>query len=290
MFNLWKEKFDLEKIEVLNKQGKNLKEISEILEIPTRRFGEMCKYFKVNIVNKGYLLKKNHDYFKIIDSEAKAYILGYILADGCVCIEPKRKNGKIYSYNKRITFCSSIDDISAITLIQQELSPQSKITQFHNAKGAIKRKEQVYLKISSSKIVDDLINIYNIKPNKTYDFTFMFPFDKIPQKFKYDFIRGFMDGDGWISAKSGCIGFIGTAKCFIEQIASEIKKDIPNLSYRIQSFQGLNLETFDLNLNKQSSLDLMDLIYNEPKHYLERKFIKAQQHRANFRNKKSEIV
>ncbi len=76
----------------------------------------------------------------------------------------------------------------------------------------------------------------------------------------------------------------------IEQLAFEIKKEIPSLSYNIQSYQGLNLETFSLNLNKQSSLDLMDLLYNEPKHYLERKYKKAQQHRDNFRNKKSKAL
>ena len=39
----------------------------------------------------------------------------------------------------------------------------------------------------------DLEN-FNIIPRKTYDLEFEFPFEKIPNKYLWDFIRGFFDG------------------------------------------------------------------------------------------------
>ena len=32
----------------------------------------------------GYKYKVNHNYFNLIDTEYKAYILGFIYADGCI--------------------------------------------------------------------------------------------------------------------------------------------------------------------------------------------------------------
>lgn len=37
-------------------------------------------------------------------------------------------------------------------------------------------------------------SIYGIKERKTYDVDYEFPFDKIPEEFKWDFIRGVFDG------------------------------------------------------------------------------------------------
>ena len=37
----WNHKFDIEKILILNNEGKNIRQIADILEIPERRFGEL---------------------------------------------------------------------------------------------------------------------------------------------------------------------------------------------------------------------------------------------------------
>ena len=41
----------------------------------------------------------NENFFDNIDSEEKAYLLGFFIADGCIQKEAKKKNGEIYSYN-----------------------------------------------------------------------------------------------------------------------------------------------------------------------------------------------
>ena len=40
--------------------------------------------YNLKIKNMGKKLTKNEDYFNVIDSELKAYLLGYFLADGCI--------------------------------------------------------------------------------------------------------------------------------------------------------------------------------------------------------------
>lgn len=40
---------------------------------------------------------------------------------------------------------------------------------------------------------------FNITPRKTYDFQFKFPFELIPKEYLWDFIRGFIDGDGQVT-------------------------------------------------------------------------------------------
>jgi hypothetical protein len=76
-------KFNIETILKLNNEGLNVQKISEKIGIPYRRLSEMCTYYKVDIL-KNFIIPVNHNYFKKITTEEQAYILGYIIADGCI--------------------------------------------------------------------------------------------------------------------------------------------------------------------------------------------------------------
>ena len=156
-------KFNIETILKLNNEGLNVQKISEKIGIPYRRLSEMCTYYKVDIL-KNFIIPVNHNYFKKITTEEQAYILGYIIADGCISIE-KRKN----KFSKRLMFLSSIDDEEVINLIKNQISKDSKIIKVNNKKGSINRKEQLSLRITSDELINDLIEKYNIKPKKTYN-------------------------------------------------------------------------------------------------------------------------
>lgn len=269
-------KFNEEQIKQLINNGYNISQISEIIDIPNRRLGEMLNYFKINIISSRYIKNTNHNYFSKIDSEDKAYILGFLLADGCVSIEPKKRNNEIYSYSKRITFCNSIDDIETISFIKDKICPTAKLKFTQNNKGAKNRKKQVQLRINSSKIVDDLIKM-NIKPRKTYDFDFMFDFNNIPKHLIRHFIRGFFDGDGWININQKyyqCVGFVGTSFNFINQLKT-LFDEIFNYSSRIDSLKNKNITTYSLNLylGKDSS-EFYNYLYKDSTIYLNRKKIK----------------
>ena len=90
-FKKYIEKFNPDEILKLNQEGKTIREISKIIDIPEKRLAEMIKAFNLNI-KKGLCSKINETFFDVIDSEEKAYLLGFFIADGCIQKEAKKKN------------------------------------------------------------------------------------------------------------------------------------------------------------------------------------------------------
>ncbi len=272
-FTKWTERFNVNEILNLIEQGKNIKELAKILEIPNRRLGEMLKHFNIDIKTKNHSIKKDHDFFENITTEIKAYLLGYTIADGCISIESKKKNNVVYSYAKRIAYCVSVDDREVIDLIQKNISPNSVIKEIQNNKGANNRKRQLILRISSQKIVDDLIKL-EVKPNKTYNTSFTFPFNKIDKSLHKHLIRGFFDGDGSISKND--IQFVSTSINFLKQIEEFFTKEIPQITFRYYKCKGKTVDYAKLyfNLGGGSRNKVYNLLYENSDYYLNRKKIK----------------
>lgn len=83
----------------------------------------------------------NDFYFDEIDSEDKAYLLGFLIADGCIRAE-KRKNGNI-SY--RICFSNSVDDEEAIKLLHSKICPKASLTIDNQSTESVTRKDRYTL-------------------------------------------------------------------------------------------------------------------------------------------------
>lgn len=265
-FKKYQSKFNVEYILNLNKEGKNIREISKIIKIPEKRLSDMLNYYKIKLV-KGFTHPINHTFFDNIDSEIKAYLLGYLVADGCVSIE-KRNNGN-YSY--RIVFNVSIDDLDVIKLIQYYICPSVNIRYYHNTSGASNRKPQCSIKFTSKHMVNTLINKYNIVNNKTYNINY----DMLDLgDYNIDFIRGFFDGDGTIGKDS--FGFISTSKLFLQSILNIISSHINNITYRIYTENGKTVKYHRLLINTGKGIEnkIYKLLYDDKKYYLNRKKIK----------------
>ena len=115
--NQYLEMFDPELATKLMLQGKNQEQIGKILGgIPKQRVSELFKQFGIKYIRR--TMPINDTYFDEIDSEDKAYLLGFLIADGCIRAE-KRKNGNI-SY--RICFSNSIEDKEA-TIMEEGSTP-----------------------------------------------------------------------------------------------------------------------------------------------------------------------
>lgn len=272
-FTKWINKFNVDEILNFIEQGNNIKEISKIIEIPEKRLSEMFKEYNISKKSMRQKIAKNQDFFEIIDSEIKAYLLGYIVADGCISIEPKKRNGIIYSYSKRLSFNSSIDDKEVIELLKDNISPNSTIKEFNNSSKTIVRKNQLNLRFSSSKIVDDLIKL-NITPNKTYNSSFIFPFELLTNENKIHFIRGFFDGDGCISKSD--ISFVSTSELFLNQILEILLDNLPTIKYRFYEIEGKTIKYYKLHINngKNTRGKIYNLFYNNSNYYLTRKKLK----------------
>lgn len=124
----------------------------------------------------------NEDYFEKIDTEEKAYFLGFIAADGCVINDSK---------NYRYKLCLKIHNKD--NHILDEL--------VHYIDGKMKiwkhgQREMSEINLSGKKIIKDLES-HGITPNKTFNMQY----PKIDEKFERHFLRGYFDGDGCIRIK-----------------------------------------------------------------------------------------
>lgn len=166
--------------------------------------------------------KKEHksNYFRNIDCETKAYILGYLVADGSI-EESIRKNRP--SKLVRLRFGCITEDDEIIRLIQQEIAPNNKL-RYYQPK-APNRKQVTILQICDKELISDLRTLYNIQPRKTYISDFEFP--NIPKQFERDFIRGFIDGDGSIGRHH--FSMICNSEKFAMQIRDKFLENIPEL-------------------------------------------------------------
>ncbi len=120
----------------------------------------------------------NEDYFKTINTPEKAYWLGFIAADGCVC----RTEGR---YRTRIGL--SKKDENHIEKFKKAIRSNHKLYFY--------KKESVHLCIYSRRMFFDLNN-KGIVPRKSLILEYP---DNLSKELNRHFIRGYFDGDGCIS-------------------------------------------------------------------------------------------
>lgn len=163
--------------------------------------------------NSGQISHCNEDYFEIIDTPNKAYLLGFITADGSVTGRNKTKEPT----------CCSIEvkdnDKEVLLFAKQEINPEATITTCNYGK-----KHNVRVSFNSKKLCGDLSK-YGIVQNKSLILEKV-PINLIPKKLLQFYFRGLIDGDGCIH-KNGGVSIYSGSKKFIESVQeiliSEIK-------------------------------------------------------------------
>jgi hypothetical protein len=120
----------------------------------------------------------NENYFENIDTPDKAYILGFLLGDGCIC-----KNGF------QLSISLHKKDVEILNYIKEQLNADAPIKKEKNV-------NKVYLRVFSYKLINDLAK-WNMLPLKTY--TLELP--DIQENLQSHFIRGLFDADGCISVR-----------------------------------------------------------------------------------------
>jgi len=136
---------------------------------------------------------KNENYFKKIDTEAKAYFLGLLYADGSNII-PKQKN-KISS-GRTIKLALQSIDKEILEIFSNEIEGNIPIKFEEKSLKNSNHKNIAYINICSNNISKDLIKLGCV-PNKHKKLQFP-PFKIVPQELMPHFIRGYFDGDGCI--------------------------------------------------------------------------------------------
>lgn len=169
-------------------QGLTPTMVADKLGINRKNINYYINKYNIEVLNKFYkYLPPKHDFFDNIDSEEKAYLLGFFLADGFL------------TNNFRLGIENSIDDEEILLKFKENISPDAPLRYRDRKDNDIKRKKQVIFIITSEKMFNTLSKKYNIIQNKTYNPEFSFNFDLIPTNLVRHFVRGFFDGDGSIS-------------------------------------------------------------------------------------------
>lgn len=165
----------IQEIIKLYQRGKIKKELSKIFRVSS---SVISYHLRVNNIpfrsRVKYVLNEN--FFEKIDTEQKAYWLGFIAADGCMF---KNKN----QYLLRLALGKK--DYNHLVKLNRDIESDKPIYE---------DKISYSLVLRSKKIFNDLIK-YNIVPNKT--FKLKFPRNVSGNLIKH-FIRGYFDGDGGI--------------------------------------------------------------------------------------------
>lgn len=169
--------------------GLSYKEIQEKYNITRGIWNYYCQ--KLNLECDLRKHRPNDNYFDVLDTYNKNYILGFLYADGCI------------TEDNRISILLHERDIAVLEFIKSELCPFIEIKKLNYTN--FKRSPQVLLRFKSKKLVDTLKNLdFFVKKTSTDSNIFSY----IPTEWKKAFIIGYTDGDGCIRfSKNKCNTF-----------------------------------------------------------------------------------
>ena len=186
----------------------------------------------------------NRNYFKQIDSENKAYILGFFYADG-------------YNSGTQASFTQLDQDRDILDQINKELDSDINIS-----KKVQKSNNKIIdnLTILSKEMCEDLSKLGAIQ-NKSLNLKF--PDKIIPEKFMRDFIRGYFDGDGCVwngKRKKMKVKDASKPSGYRERIVHNVKFTITGYDKFINSLQDylvsvLNFRKTKLNYSKAKNIN-----------------------------------
>lgn len=214
-----------------------------------------------------------HEFFKYIDTEVQAYLLGFYTADGS--IDEKRKTFRVEL---------AIKDKDQIYMIKDIISPDARIYQnppkdFMGPRGKIVHTNgSIGVDITSADLCRDLVD-WGIGYGKTYKEIHI---PTIEPKLIRHFIRGFFDGDGTVS---GSICREKGKKDRFRYYVSMVSKK-SSLLLDIQKFFAENNIKINLNYIKRDDMyklvttskkeveKIYHLLYNDSYFYLQRKYEK----------------
>ncbi len=232
------------------------------LEIPRRTLSEAAKEFTFD-----------EDFFEKIDTEEKAYWLGFLYADGCIN-NRQSKLCRTIQYTIKLTLA----EIEPVEAFKKSLKSDYKISVQKVISKKGKNLVNYSLTITSEKMFNDLINLGCVL-NKTH--ILKFPTEnQVPKDLQRHFIRGYFDGDGSIMRnicrqKRGEATFCYTRPkvqfCGTLEFLNSVKK-LLNIERKLFKESRNNSRTWYLNQDSYPQVyRIYNFMYENSTIYLQRK-------------------
>lgn len=170
-------------------EGKTVPEISNLLGINKVTIGSYLRTHGIKLNPS----KGNVHYFDTIDSYAKAYIVGFIAADGALV---KSKT------TTTLTITLKYEDKAVLEFIKSEIGNEHKLLEIIRPSSfdSSKMIHHIRYTISDKNIANDL-NKLGITSNKSLNMGNII--ENIPYEYRDAFIIGYFDGDGSVTIRDG---------------------------------------------------------------------------------------
>ena len=214
----------------------------------------------------------NERYFDNIDTETKAYLLGFYWADGYISSSPIDETKVKNAYTIELSIAEK--DIEIVELVKKEFqTPRPILYQTcKNPSGSISNKARI---IVNSKHMWNTLNNYGCTPRKSL--TEKFPNVEIfrDKSLVQHFIRGYFDGDGCISYadkehKRPNFQMLGTLE-FLTEVLTFFPKECQNLTIRHNHNNPKEIIRF-INTSDDKAIKIFNYLYKNATIYLNRKY------------------
>jgi len=195
---------------------------------------------------RNQLYQVNEDFFENIDTEEKAYILGFWAADG-------------WMNDRALYIAISVKDLSHLKKIKNTIPTEAPII-IKEKKAKFKRSKLAFLSLTRKKMRQDVAALGFLQQKGKY---MIFP--NIPKELYRHYIRGLWDGDGFVGAKQFSI--VGQRISFFKTL-QKIILDETNclLTFRLMR------KKFPVLCGGRHDINAINWLYRDNKIALDRKY------------------
>ena len=230
--------------------------------------------------NRKYTL--NEQYFDVIDTQEKAYFLGFLYADGTNCKNGRRVDLTLAEEDKEILEKLAVLVDSNKPLIRVKIKDKQPT-----------RQDQFCFSMNGTRISQRLTDL-GCMNNKTFKLKFPTK-EQVPEHLRRHFIRGYFDGDGGIS-----FTMPPSRNCMVYKISITSTQDMLNsIKYLIQKDLLINISIrpsyapkrdkkiiMELDIvGRKQVMAFLDWMYKDANISLQRKFNKYREMQEYLLNK-----
>lgn len=224
--------------------------------------------------------KFNKYYFDVIDSEDKAYWLGFIWSDGYMCIRDRNNNGNI-SYEFKLSLAK--EDKNHLEKFKKCIDSDFIIKEYKSNNPSFENAQnEVRLMLYNKYFCENLVKNYGLVPHRNKINKLI---QNIPNNLIKHFIRGVFDADGSVNYYIDYTRY-NTPKITISFNCCDELIDFINLYFINSKLMNTKLKTYkrheerDVNCisihiaGKNQCENILNHLYKDSTIYLERKYIK----------------
>lgn len=247
-----KEKLSREDVIDLYEKHQKVKVIADMYNTSTQTISRLMDFYgikrnRVNAGNKKHFF--NEDYFENIDTQEKAYWLGFIYADGCVY----KGTGNSLRFQMNL----KADDLPHINKFQEAMGSDYDVI-LKDVDGH----PSALLQVNSTKMCKHLVN-HGVVLRKSL----VCKMPNLKEDLIRHFIRGYFDGDGSVCFSASNRITKEVSICGGKDMMSSISKILGTKLYLNWRKNLSKTSTSD----KQKILDIYEYFYNNATIYLQRK-------------------